>query len=149
MSESEHTDAEQTSKQTLMNRVADVPWTRFAYITLAAIIGLTANSVVLLLVVGGDAFGIADGVAYLAVPVIMGAWVHDRYNPARGTPYIGPAVLFLTLMGANLISLTVKVFRMGGQSNPVMSVVILAFLSLLFTPGAFLAVWGTRKWVLD
>lgn len=136
------------SEQPMMDRVAGADWNRYGTIALAAILGLLANSVVLIAIVGGDALGIADGVAYLAPTVILAAWVHDRNNPIADMAYLGPGSLFLTIAAANTVSLSVKVFRMGGQSDPALTVMILGFLAILFTPGAFLAVWAARRWSL-
>jgi hypothetical protein len=121
---------------------------RLGKLALAAVLGLGVNSLALVAVIGGgDVMGIADGVAYLAPVVIIAAWVHDAYNPLDRV-YLGPAVLFLTLAVANLISLSVKVFRMAGQAEPLMTLMVIGFLSLMFTPGPFLTVWATRRWWL-
>jgi hypothetical protein len=146
MSDTEPTRTEQTTDQTLTERVAGADWRRYGVIALAAVIGLIANSLALLAVVGGDLLGIADGVAYLAPVVVLAGVVHDRYNPIADLSYIGPLSLFATIGLANTISLSVKVFRMGGQSSPGLTLLVLAFLALLFTPGAFLGVWATRRW---
>lgn len=150
MSDAEHTDAEQTgNKQPIAVRLGGVDWPRLGKLLAAVVLGLTANAVGLLSVVGGNAIGIADGVAYLAPGLVLGAWIHDQYNPVRDTPYLGAFVLFVTLVVANLISLGVRVFRtFGGQSDPAMTALILALLALLFVPGAFLGAWAARKWWL-
>ncbi len=146
MSDAKPTDGGQATDQ--LTKVADADWKRYGTLALGAVLGLIVNSVALIAVVGGDALGIADGVAYLAPVVILAAGIHERYNSFRDTPFIGPLTLFLTIALANTISLTVKVFRMGGQSDPVMSVMVLGLVALMFTPGAFLGVWAVRRWVL-
>lgn len=71
--------------------------------------------------------------------------VHDRYNPVD-LPYLSPFILFLTVLGGNLISLVVRIFRGGGQTDPVMSILILGLVALMFTPGPFLGTWAVRRW---
>lgn len=148
MSDAKPTEAEQNTKQPMMDRLTDADWNRYGTLALAAVIGLVVNSLALIAMVGGSAIGIADGVAYLAPVVILAGWVHDRYNPIADTAFLGPAVLFITVLVANTVSLSVRVFRMGGQSEPLMSAMILGILALMFTPGAFLAVWAVRRWGL-
>lgn len=149
MSNPKPTDSEQTGNKNAVQRWADeVDAARFGKLGFAAALGLALNSLALIAVVGGgDVTGIADGVAYLAPAVIIAAWLHDLYNPVDRA-YLGPVVLFGTLAAANIISLSVRVFRMGGQSEPLMTMVVLGVLSLMFTPGVFLSVWATRRWWL-
>lgn len=148
MSDANTTDAEQTTKQPLIDRVPNTVLKRYGFIALGAVLGLVLNSAGLLGIVGGNALGIADGVAYLAPVVILAGLMHERYNPIRDTPFLGPFTLFLIIGLANTVSLSVKVFRMGGQSDPVMTVMVLGLVALMFTPGAFLGVWAVRRWFL-
>lgn len=144
MSDANPTDAEQTTKQ----RLTDADWNRYGKIGLGSVLGLIANSVILLTIVGGDALGIADGVAFLAPVVVLAGIIHDQYNPVADTPFLGAATLFLTTALANTVTLSVRVFRTSAQSEPGMTVLILGVLALMFTPGPALGVWAVRRWWL-
>lgn len=149
MSGAKQTDSEQTGNESAVSRVVggvDGVW--YAKLLVAAVLGLVANTLVMLAVVGGDVLSIADGVAFLAPAVVLAAWVHDRKNPVD-MAYIGPAVLFVTILAANTISLSVRVYRQGIAGEPLMTALLLGFLALLFAPGPFLAVWATRRWWSD
>lgn len=137
-----------STNTTATGRLDSVDWTEYARLALGAVIGLIANAILMTALMGASMMGIADGVAYLTPAVALGAAVFHRYNPADGLAYISPTILFITLAAANTISLSVRVFRMGGQSEPAMAVIVLAFVALMFTPGPFLGAWAVRRWFL-
>lgn len=124
----------------------DSDWTELAKLGLAGIAGLAVNGAILaLLLGGGDVMRLADGVAYLAPAVILAAALFHLHTPSEH-PLIAPPILFLTLIAANAASLMVKVFRAGGQSNPVMTALILTVVAVMFTPGPFIGVASARRW---
>jgi hypothetical protein len=146
MSDAKPTESEKTDP--VKSRVSGVNWNRYVIIAAGSAFGLILNSAVILGVVGGGASSLAGGVASLAPVVILASLVYDRYDPVD-LPYLSPFVLFITILAANLISLIVRVFREGGQSDPVMSAAILGIVALMFTPGPFLGTWAVRRWWVD
>lgn len=143
---SDDTDA-QNADAPVVN-LAGVDAKRYGTIAAAAGGGLIANAAVVLAVVGGDVLSLADGVAYLLPVVVLASAIHERYNPIRDTPFLGAFTLFLTIALANTISLAVKVFRAGGQSDPVLSLMVLMFVAVLFSPGPYIGAWAARRWPL-
>lgn len=139
------TDAEQHTTNPLITRdLAE----RLGVLAVGTVLGLVVNSLIILAIVGGDALGIADGVAFLAPALIIAVWVDDRYNPARDVRFLGPFVLLIIMLMANTVSLGARVYRMGAQSDPVMTALLVGFLAVMFTPGAFLGAWAARRWWL-
>lgn len=149
MSEAKPTaDSEQGSEQnTVSQRVRGADWTRYGALALAAIIGLLVNAALVAAFTGGGLGSLAEGVAYLTPAVALAAILHDAYNPLD-VKYVSPTVLFLTLLAGNTMSLSIRVFRMGVQTEPLWSVAVLAIVALIFTPGAFLGTWAARRWWL-
>lgn len=122
-------------------------WNAYGKIGAGAVLGLLLNGVAIAMVATGDPMGIVRGVISLSPALILAGALFHRYNPVD-LSFVGPALLFVTIAVANMLSVTVAVFRMGPQSNPMMSVLILAVVALMFTPGPFLGVYAARRWWL-
>lgn len=142
------TDDGQGGEQSRLDRIrADTDWTALAKLGGAAVLGLAVNTVAVSAFVGGGIPGIADGVAYLAPTTVLAVVLFHRYDPV-GMAYLSPALMFLTMLGANTASLIIRTARMGfgmfGQS--LLSFVLLAFVALMFLPGPFLGAWAARRW---
>lgn len=125
-----------------------VDWTPLARIAFGALAGLAVNAVAWTAFLGWNLAGFVGGLAFLAPAVTLGAALFQRYTPTDRA-YLAPALLFVTIALANTISLTVRVLQtFGGQSSPVMSVLIIAVVGMMFTPGPFVGAWAARRWWL-
>jgi len=148
MSKTQQTDAEQTGNEPSRSLADRVDGQRLGKLLAGSIGGLVVNAALITAVIGSGLDGIAGGLVSLAPGVFIAAAVYDRYDPVD-FPYVSPLILFLTILTANLITLMVRIFREGAQSDPVMSVLILGIVALMFTPGPFLGTWAVRRWWTD
>lgn len=138
-------DGEQRGTNRL-TRLQNADWNTYGKLAAGAVGGLIANALILTTITGGDLMGIADGVLFLTPAIILSVVLFHRHDPVD-LPFLGPALLFLTIGAANTISLSVRAIR-GATANPFMSVVVLAVVAAMFTPGPFLGAYAVRRWWL-
>lgn len=145
MTENTPAEADAEPNRSITDRLG-TDWTPYLKAASAAVFGLTVNALVISLIIGGGILSIVDGVAYLTPVTALAAALYQRYNPLEMN-YLGPSILFLTFLLANMVTLTVRVIQtVGSPSDVLVTFLLVGFVALMFTPGPFLGTYAARRW---
>lgn len=140
-------DEEPTGNKTRLNQaVSDTNFPELGIIASGALLGLVANALVITSVVSGTLGELSGGLATLAPSVAVAAALFHRYTPTD-RDILAPALLFVTLLIANVATLSLRVFQtLGSQSSPLLSIALISVVAVTFTPGPFLGAYIARRW---
>lgn len=137
---------EQRTEQTRADELREwADWLALGKLLVGVVLGLAANALVVLTIIGGDFSGIAGGIAYLVPAAFIGAAVFHDYGPE--VPYVGGLVLFLTILVAHTAALMIRMYQTPVPTgSPGATLLVVAVVGLIFTPGPFLGTWAVRRW---